>query len=255
MSGNDQKIRRREQILAVISQHGFITVGELAGRFFISEPTVRRELASLEAEGVIRRSHGGASPVSNGLRQPIAFRKTSCLVQKRKIGQAAAELVCDGDIIFIDTSTTALMTVEHLRSRYGVIVVTNSLAVMEMIAEMHLPADRISCRCTGGELNGESFGLVGSTAEQYVSGIRFDKFFFSTPCVSETGRISDFSERETYLRRTVLGNTRESVFLFDAEKLGKEAVYTVSELRRMTYIVTDAPLDQTVVGTGQCIQV
>lgn len=244
MSENDQKIPRREQILALISDSGFVTTGELCRRFFISEPTVRRELASLEAEGLIRRSRGGAAALSNGLRQPIAFRKTSNLALKRKLGQAAAELISDGDVIFVDTSTTAMTIIEHLRQRHGITVVTNSLPVMEIVAGMKLTDDRISCRCTGGELNTESAGLVGSVAERFAAGMRFDKFFFSTPCVSESGRISDFSERETYLRRAVLGNSRESVFIFDSSKFGKDAVFAVSELSRMTHIVTDSELDE-----------
>jgi len=253
MNEIDRKDQRKNRILAAIAEAGFLTVGEIGRQFFISEPTVRRELAVLEAEGLIRRSHGGAAILSDGLRQPFAFRKTENLVRKRKLGQAGAELIRDGDVIFLDTSTTVLTVTEHLRSRHGVTVVTNSLSVMQRIAEMKLAADRVSCRCTGGELHAESAGLVGSTAEKYVAGMRFDKFFFSVPCISAHGRISDYSERETYLRRAVLENTRTSVLLFDGSKWDREAVYTVSSLDKMSHIVTDIPLDAGLTGEADCI--
>ena len=249
MNGNDHKpdagknVReRREEILAMISQNGYVTTNALCRRFFISEPTVRRELASLEAEGLIRRSRGGAASLSGGMRLPITLRQSSHQEEKRRIGKAAADLVSDGDIIFIDTSTTALAILENLRNRRGVTVVTNSLPVMETIAVMNVGRDRIACRCTGGDFNSESMGLVGSAAERFVMSMRYDLFFFSTPCVSHSGRISDYSERETYLRTAVIENSAKNVYMFDSSKFGLDASYTVSDLYRMTYVLSDAAI-------------
>ncbi len=249
MSGNDHKsgerksmTQRREEILGMISQNGYVTTDELCRRFYISEPTVRRELASLEAEGLIRRSRGGAASLSGGMRLPIAFRQASHQDEKRRIGKAAAELVSDGDIIFVDTSTTALAILEYLRQRRGVTVVTNSLPVMETIAMMNVGQDRISCRCTGGDFNPESMGLVGSAAERFVMSMRYDLFFFSTPCVSHSGRISDYSERETYLRTAVIENSAKNVYMFDSSKFGLDAAYTVADLDRMKYVLSDAAI-------------
>ena len=158
---------RREEMLGMISQNGYVTTQELCRRFYISEPTVRRELAFLEAQGLIRRSRGGAAARSGGVRLPIALRQVSYQEEKRRIGKAAAALVSDGDTIFIDTSTTAMAMLEHLRFRRGITVVTNSLPVMETVAMMNIGHNRILCKCTGGDLNPESMGLVGSAAERF----------------------------------------------------------------------------------------
>ena len=260
MNGNDQKpyvgknVReRREEILAMISQNGYVTTNELCRRFFISEPTVRRELASLEAEGLIRRSRGGAASLSGGMRLPITLRQSSHQEEKRRIGKAAADLVSDGDIIFIDTSTTALAILENLRNRRGITVVTNSLLVMETAAMMNVGRDRISCRCTGGDFNSESMGLVGSAAERFVMSMRYDLFFFSTPCVSHSGRISDYSERETYLRTAVIENSVKNVYMFCSEKFGREAAYTVSSIEKMTFAISDNEIPTNILVTCRFI--
>ena len=240
--GRKRMTQRREEILDMISRNGYVTTDELCRRFYISEPTVRRELASLEAEGLIRRSRGGAASLSGGMRLPIAFRQSSHKEEKRRIGKAAAELVSDGDIIFIDTSTTAMAILEYLRQRRGVTVVTNSLPVMETIALMNVGCDRISCKCTGGDFNPESMGLVGSAAERFVMSMRYDLFFFSTPCISHSGRISDYSERETHLRIAVIENSAKTVYMFDSSKFGLDAAYTVSNSGRMAYVLSDAAI-------------
>ena len=244
-SGGIKKLTpRREEILELISQQGYVATQELCRKFFISEPTVRRELASLEGEGLIRRSRGGAASLSGGIRRSIAFRQTSHSEEKKRIGKAAAELVSDGDIIFIDTSTTAMMMLEHLKGRRGITVVTNSLPVMETVAMINDKRNIISCKCTGGEFNSESMGLVGSAAEKFVRSMRYDLFFFSTPCISESGRISDYSERESYLRTAVIENAERSVYMFDYSKFGPDAAFTVTSVDKMAYVIADKEIPE-----------
>ena len=228
---------RQENILALIEQKGYVTVGEICAHFYISEPTARRDLSSLERSGAIRRSRGGAMPASGGILHTVEMRNATMRDSKRKIARAAAELVSDGDMIFIDTSTTAHCIIPHLKSKTDVTVVTNSIPALELLKNYGIPA-----KSTGGDLNPVSMGLVGYHAEQFVKTVRADIMFFSTPCIDTNGIISDRSEMETYLRRTLLDNSCQSVYLFDATKLGKSAPYLVADVRNVNVIISDADL-------------
>ena len=242
----DLRSQRRQQILAFISHHGYASNRELCQQFFISEPTIRRELAILEQEGLIRRSRGGAAAISDNFLQPIAFRREAMQEEKKQIAQRAAALVSDGDILFIDTSTTAFHMLRFLSNRKDLTVITNSVQVLDYFASQ--TSSNITCKCTGGDLSYGSRGLVGSQAERYVAGIRADWMFFSTPCLSSNGRISDYSEQETYLRIAMLENTAKPVYLFDSSKYDREAPFTVAKLSQMTYAVSNLEQPETLQG-------
>ncbi len=234
----NQRAKRRQDMLAFISRCGYVSNQELCQRFFISEPTVRRELSILEQEGLIRRSRGGAAAISGSFLQPIAFRLGSRQEEKKRIAECAASLVSDGDILFIDTSTTAFQLLRFLDTGKELTVVTNSVHVLEYFAAQTY-GTKIVCKCTGGDLSYGSRGLVGRQAERYVASIRADWMFFSTPCLSGNGRISDYSEQETYLRIAMLENTAKPVFLFDSSKYNREAPFTVARLHQMAFAISN----------------
>src|SRR5947209_14960146 len=101
--------RRREQILAYLSAQERTSVGELSHALGVSEVTVRKDLDQLEAQGLLTRVRGGAVASGRGrLEMYFASREQDHLEEKRRIAQAAAELVRTGQQIFLDASTTAL---------------------------------------------------------------------------------------------------------------------------------------------------
>ena len=94
---------RRESIKEMLSSTGFVNVQELVSQFNVSSETIRRDLETLEKEGVVRRVHGGA--VST---QPLVSESAYTLrsqihaPEKEAIARTAAELICDGDTILIE---------------------------------------------------------------------------------------------------------------------------------------------------------
>jgi DeoR/GlpR family transcriptional regulator of sugar metabolism len=63
MNGTQLKLfteERREQIIALLHQRQRITVCELCQYFSVSQVTIRKDLAWIERNGKILRTHGGA---------------------------------------------------------------------------------------------------------------------------------------------------------------------------------------------------
>lgn len=229
---------RKRKILDLLTEHRYMSVKELCRLLYVSEPTVRRDLTALEKEGLVLRSHGGASLSATELRQPLLLRRGMMQKEKRLIGKAAADLLEDGCIIFLDTSTTAMSLIPELRAKKDITVITNGLPALNLLQSYH-----VKTKCTGGSLSPESMGFVGYQAEHFVSMLRADFMFFSTPSLAADGLISDHSEPETYLRLAMLESAKKSVFLFDQTKYGKIASFKVSDLNHIDYAITDMPSD------------
>src|SRR5712691_9012828 len=89
---------RWEQILQELLRHGEVSVDSLAKNFKVSSATIRRDLSELERQGLRRRNHGCAHPVTPMIYEP--FRNLSsfqeqeqkCAAEKRRIGLTAASL-------------------------------------------------------------------------------------------------------------------------------------------------------------------
>ncbi len=107
-------------MLRRLTAHGEVGFTELAEEFGVSEMTIRRDLETLEADGLARRVRGGAiSVVSRSYEPPLAVRATTASAAKTAIGAAAAALVNDGDTVIIDVGTT---TLELARALHGTAV-------------------------------------------------------------------------------------------------------------------------------------
>jgi DeoR/GlpR family transcriptional regulator of sugar metabolism len=202
----------------------------------VSLPTIRRDLAELNAKGLIRRSHGGAMLAGDNNEIPVEFRSTLKTAEKAKMCKVAAGLVKKNYVIFLDASTTVLHIADYIRNIEGITVVTNGLAASNLLCKYN-----INTFCTGGHLLTSSQAYVGSRAEHFVADFNASIMFFSTSAINKEGLISDYSESETSLRKAMLKHSRLKVFLCDSSKIGRDSVFKVCDINNIDYIITDAP--------------
>jgi DeoR/GlpR family transcriptional regulator of sugar metabolism len=160
---------------------------------------------------------------------------------KRLICEKAVALVSDGDVIFIDGSTTCLFLPELLERKKNITVLTNSLH----LAGMFESNESVTVYCTGGNLrlHGEMV-MVGPIAEQICMQIHTNVMFFSARAIDEKGTITDLNEPETSLRRVAMQHTDKAVFLCDHSKFGKSSVFTVCRAADIACVVTDVPPEE-----------
>ena len=236
------KNQRHIQILDILKNEGFAGVRDLSERLYSSQPTIRRDLDFLEKQGYIRRSHGGAILADDKLGAPVSFRRGTRYHEKTRICKLAATLVKAGEVIFIDSSTTAWPLADFLREEDNVTVVTNSYPICLSLAERN-----VRTFSTGGRLYKESMAFVGERAAETVSGFNADILFFSASSLDNQGMISDCFEEETTIRKTMRANSRQNVFLCDADKFGSRAAFRDISLSDVDYVVTDAPLDDFII--------
>ncbi len=228
---------RRQEIMKFLKERHFSTVGELSRAVYASESSVRRDLKSLEEAGLLRLIYGGVVlPEYENTVVPVSVRDASNPDAKSAVAKKAAQLVSDGDTLFMDGSSTVRRVLKYLAGRKNLKIITNNLRIFKeglSGAELY---------CTGGRFVPQSSIFTGSAAEEYIKNINADIVFFSSQGVSEDGTVSDVSEEETALRKVMLSNAKKKVFLCDSSKIGVVKTFVLCRKEDVDVFVCDKPL-------------
>ena len=232
--------REREIINLLKSKNGYATVKDLCETLYVSESSIRRDLSSLEHRGAVRRTYGGAELVSN-FTNAVAFSRRSRhnIAAKKAIAKKAATLVKDGDIIFLDQSSSAYFLAAELSANPTLTIVTNNIEIMNLLAD-----SSIKVLSSGGFLFSENRAcLVGGDAERVFSEMYADLVFFSTKSLSHEGVLSDPTREEVLVRTAMLKNARKRIYLCDSEKFGGRSAYKQCDLKDIDVLVTEEEPD------------
>jgi len=203
---------RQNRILEILEQQGYVTVKYLVDVLQYSSATVNRDLNALEERQLLTRSYGGVELVRSSY-VPIPFRSHKMRAEKRHIGRAAAELVQDGDTIFIDGSTTAQCMAQYLLQRKNLTVITNN-----MMLAVELASHSIKVICLGGTVVEAPSMLCGTETVENAARYRVDKMFFATKAASSAGLIASGGYYDPVLK-TVAKHAGMIVYLVDHKKI------------------------------------
>ena len=226
--------KRQEQILELLNENGFMTVAKLSELTYTSASSIRRDLIKLQNMYFIKRTHGGANIVSTNQAAPLNNRLSQNTVAKRKIARKTESLICDGQIIMLDGSSTAGFLIPHIAKHKDITLFTNN-----MLTAINAINYGIKTHCIGGSSVNNSAVLSGPQSYKVISGIHPDILFFSSYAIDKNGIISDPTEEENYIRSLMLANTKQSVFLCDSEKFNRKSLYTLASLNDIDIAVFD----------------
>ncbi len=225
-------LERQEQIMHILEKSRSISVTKLATLLFVSAPTVRRDLTVLEEQGKVQRTHGGVVlRKASDTEIPLLFREDQHNSAKKVIAEKASQYISDGDVIFLDASTTAAYLVPFLEKFKDIIVVTNSPKTSMLLGEKN-----IKNYCTGGLLLIHSVAYVGSEAEKFISNINADLFFFSSRGYTPDGMITDSSECEVVIKKAMLKNSTKNFYLCDISKKNQKFAFNVCATKEVNVI-------------------
>lgn len=234
---------RRREIAALLQERRRVLVAELAERFGVSEATIRRDLAILEQMGLLQRTHGGAiltEPMGWELR--LEERETLHLEEKVRIGQKAAELIRDGDIILLDAGTTTIQVAKAIKGRRQVTVVTNALN----IATELFGSPGIEVIFIGGTLRPPTAAAIGPFAEEVLSRLNVDKVFLATNGISLERGLTTPHPGEARTKQAMAAAGREVIVVADHSKFGKVYFAQIVPLHAIDALITDDRADPAV---------
>jgi DeoR/GlpR family transcriptional regulator of sugar metabolism len=230
---------RQQHIAAIVQERGRARVTDLAGRFGVSAVTIRKDLAVLEGEGRVVRTHGGAiAPRRVRAEEAFDIRERLRQDEKEAIGAAAAASVNDGDSIALDSSTTALQLARHLKDRqtwHQLTVITNSLRAAEELAGH----PGITVLMPGGRVRWEALSVVGPLGAGMWRRVTVQKAFVGAVGFTLDAGLSDATEEESQLKRLMIGTAREVIAVVDRTKWGRVASAPICRTDRLTAVFAD----------------
>lgn len=233
-------VQRREKIKQIITEKKTVSVSTLAEYFSVSLETIRRDLAALEAEGLIEKSYGGATLKRRVSSQAPQLEKINFMVnEKNRIAKAAAAFIQQNDCIFLDHSTTVLAMCEYMDD-IPITVVTNSLPVFNKLAAKSY----ITLQSVSGIFQPKTQAFWGTDTLRYVQEHYFDKTFFSCRCLDIQRGIHDSSEDVANIHKYIIANSNTKFLLADHNKFGRTAFTRVCDLADVDYLITDSPLSE-----------
>jgi DeoR/GlpR family transcriptional regulator of sugar metabolism len=228
---------RLDQILVVLRDQGRVSVSELRERFGVSAVTIRNDLTTLERQGRLLRTHGGAVPCPNPSTEPPAFdlRKDLHRDEKERIGRAATALVRDGDSIVLDASTTAWQIARNLKDRRELTVITNGL----FVALEFLDSPGVTVVMPGGQLRAASASLVGSDGACVLDRCHVQRGFFGAGGFALEEGLTDTNQHEVELKQRMLARCKEVIAIVDSSKWGEVTFAPLASVEQLDRVITD----------------
>ncbi len=226
---------RQNEIYKYLQEHGATTVKTLAAKFYVSEATLRRDLAEMQRLGLIDRSHGGAGLPEGAGEIPMFVRVEKNAKEKEIAAANALKAIPNFSAAFIDSSSTALALARKMDFR-GKTVVTHSLQTATAISKQK-GAEVI---LLGGNLLYNMTSVSGSFTIAQIRQFSFDLTLTSCAAISADGTYERSMEQRE-IKRAAIGRGKTNILITDCTKFSCYAPFRAEELAAFEKIVLDAP--------------
>jgi len=228
--------QRRERIQEYLSLHQIVRTADLMDLLDTSEATVRRDLEWLEQKGILERTHGGAIMNQRVIfEQEYQQRAQHFPEEKRRIGEFAASLIEEGDIVFINSGTTATQVLQHIRRDSRITVFTNNVN-----AALELGEPGFHYYFTGGEFQSRSNSLAGRFALDNLNLVFANKVILGVDGISLKHGCTVPTNAEAEVVRKMIERTKGQVIVVaDHSKWGAVSNFPVASIEEVDKFVTD----------------
>lgn len=229
------RIERIDNIERYIANHKSASIDELCSVFQVSKNTIRRDLKEILSRGEFRKTYGGVCVARSRLPLPFAERFSANSEVKCRIAQRAAQEVKDGDIIYIDSGTTACHIVDALADKNDVTVLTHSLEVINRTVS-HLGLTLITLP---GMLNKKTLSFVCHKPGDFLRDYNIGKAFMSSDGITASNGATQSTSAEYEVKHAVVSRSNEVFLLAEHEKFDQVSLYTYCNLDNIDLIITD----------------
>lgn len=232
---------RREKILDILHKNGKVFVKDLAETFSVGEGMIRKDLQSLEKEGRLKRTYGGAIHKSELVHSSTLQERIEKFSPKRElIAQKLIDTLKDGDTIFLDISSTNYIFAQNIsQSTKKVLIITN----MPSISPFFLENSNQDLLLIGGTYNKKIGGVIGIEAINSIQNYRIDKAYIGSCGINfETLRVTNFDLEDGNTKKSIIKSSNEIYLLAETDKFGIEGFYSFANLKDFDFMVTEEKL-------------
>ena len=229
---------RTHLILDYLKRRKRCTFAELMRKFGVSSATIHRDVDELARRDAVTKVRGGLV-FNEGERvstAPSAYQERVVANRAAKIAAARKALsrITDGDIVFLDSSTTVYELAMLLRERRltHLTIVTNSLAIMQNFRKF--PTDCVLIGL-GGNYDPQLNSILGEAAIRQLAQLNVTKAFFSAFGLDDRNATTNH-ERQAELIRRVMDAAEKSYLIADRSKLKRTGLYRIAPRNTFTEI-------------------
>ncbi|MDQ1060843.1 DeoR/GlpR family transcriptional regulator of sugar metabolism [Arthrobacter globiformis] len=232
------KERRHQGILQILQETGTVTVAELGTRLGVTEMTIRRDLELLEADGVLKRFHGGARlAFGSSYEPPFPAREKTNAEHKRAIGERIAAIVNDGDTIILDGGSTGVAVAECLVDR-ELTICPLSLRVAWAFAR----STTVNLIIPSGSVRQGELSLSGADTIDYLRGHHFDSYIMTASGMSLDQGFTEWNPDDAAVKKAAVSVADKTVAAVDSSKYDRVGFVRICPTKTPAVIVTDSGL-------------
>jgi len=226
---------RRNKIAEILSQHQRILVSEISGLLATSPVTIRKDLDVMEKRGLLRRVHGGAMMTNPSVVDlDLTEKERIHAKEKERIAQAAEKLICEGDVIILDSGSTTMAIARLLKTRKGLTLITNAVNIA-----WELAASENEVIIIGGMVRKKSYSLIGPISEDAIMRLTANKLFLGVDGIDLEYGFTTPNLQEANINRLMLRVATEIIVTADSSKFGRKSMGVIADLSAAHKIITD----------------
>mgnify|MGYP005840815549 CR=1 FL=1 len=240
------RVERQNRILKILQGNPGMRVVELSKSLGVSEATVRRDLDRMSQIGQIKRIRGGAVPaIPAAPEAPVVQRSAQNPEEKKRIGSVAADLIKEGDTVFIGSGSTTLEVARHLAGRQNITVITNALTVVTMLSQ----EEGIDLIVTGGFVRRSELSFIGHLTELALRELHPEKVIMGMRAISLNQGLTNDYLPEVSTDRVIIHAAPQVILVADHTKFGRAAAAQVAPLSIVHTLITDSAIDPRILAS------
>lgn len=234
------RIDRLSKMKDYINTHGSVTMEQLCEVFKVSMNTVRRDINNLQGSGDVKKVYGGVMSNNSRTLRLYNDRAASNPSAKEQIGRAAARLVVDNDIIYVDAGTTTCEMIPHI-SAQNVTIFTASISVLEAAAAHQ----NLNIIILPGKFSRETNSITGSDAASYLEQFNIQKAFMSASGFVPSRGATHASLAEAPTKNMAMRQSDICYLLVDSSKFGVSTLINYADSSQFTAVITNSMTENT----------
>jgi DeoR family transcriptional regulator, aga operon transcriptional repressor len=234
--------KRAKEILRLLLHHGKASVDDLTTELTASPASIRRDLARLEEQGLVYRTHGGARLADKAVYEPFRFdasfqvREERFAAEKQRIAHAAAALVKERETIGLAAGTTTTLIARQLRHRSGIHIITNAVNIGMELSSI----TALETTLTGGSMRwAGAYSLIGPAAIETLNLYVLDRLFLGVTGMDPERGATMIEPDEAAVLRVMVRQAREVIVVADSSKVGMVSPAIVCSPRDIDLLITD----------------
>ncbi|MCB2353193.1 DeoR/GlpR family DNA-binding transcription regulator [Clostridium estertheticum] len=229
---------RAEKIIQLLNENQKVVVKELSKRFDVTEDCIRKDLKTLEKQGIIKRTYGGGVLNRQFAPQDDILRRVNINLEgKIKIAEKAFELIKSGETIFLDISSINILIAEKIaKGNKKLLVITNMIDIIRTFSK----CDHVGVIGTGGVFNKEVNGFVGSSAIEYILKHKVNRAFIGSCGVNMFDKsITTYDVEDGNTKKAIISSGKKVYLVIENKKFYYDATYKFAEISDVDFIIVD----------------